>query len=351
MTDVAQHDIWALDHAAPLPAADGASVLFRTLENISPLGTQFEQTDPNNVPDGLMDVLFGQAETDVGQTSSPLRTFVILDAAQILGLPEILETSGLDHACLFQGTGEQDMRDVAPWIVHLDKDHTFTRGLFVDGDASWQLWGTSSYVLLRSRDTLDAVRKHFRRFTKFEDTNGTWLFFRFYDPDILHLYLDEADIDFRAGFFAGPQDQIIETVVYHAGQSWFEGACQHIGSTPNRKIDTKAARRIALLAAADRELANLEDRAALQNAAIDRTHFKDTARATVLAVHPLGFRGRFHLRYFIAWNLVYGADLDPLKPDIQHHLNATTVSTETRFQAISELIRSRLGQRMGALFD
>lgn len=45
-------------------------------------------------------------------------------------LPDLLERSGLEHRCLFNGSAYDDLRNVAPWIVRLEERSAFTRHLF-----------------------------------------------------------------------------------------------------------------------------------------------------------------------------------------------------------------------------
>lgn len=142
------------------------------------------------VPDALQDVLFGQSEpTDSeiemagGNVASipMMRTYAILDAAKVPNLPNLLENSGLEHSCLFKDDAYDEMKDVAPWLVRLEEDTSFTRNLFTQSDAPWHLWGAEPGVYVRSRHDLDSLWRHFRKFTRIQDDNGKWFYWRFWD--------------------------------------------------------------------------------------------------------------------------------------------------------------------------
>ncbi|MEO0751475.1 MAG: DUF4123 domain-containing protein [Pseudomonadota bacterium] len=349
MANKETEDAWMLPGAAAPPMPNPPALIRKHIGHVEPLGVLPMADDGPNVPGALDDILFGPQDLEASSSHSNVPLFALLDAARIMGLPERLDASVLEHACLFKGRAQEDLGDVAPWLVKLDRDHPLTRGLFSEGTAPWHLWQTGTYILMRSSASLPSLVTHLRRFTGFRDEDGKWLYFRFCDPALLHLYLDASDANCRAGLFGMPNGPSIAQIIYTLGTDWFalshppfEGA--------EARIDKAAVRQIAMLAAADRELAELTAKGALEASPVPTERHKQIARDTVLSVYGAGFKSRYHLRYFIAWALVYAGELDPLRGDIQTHLHDTHTSVEIRFQAISELIRARLGQRMGALF-
>ena len=183
-------DYWMVQSSAPKPPSTPAlSVL--TIKNVEPLDAQFGVADPLTVPAALQGALFGQpepTETELagasGDTSKvlPLHTFAILDAAKVKNLPEMLETSGLEHRCLFKGDAFDKLKDVAPWIVRLEEGNSFTRNLFTRSDAPWHLWDAEPGIYIRSRTKLDVVWAHFRKFTRVQDEYAKWYYWRFWEP-------------------------------------------------------------------------------------------------------------------------------------------------------------------------
>jgi hypothetical protein len=154
----------------------------QTLRDVVPLDAQLGVDDPVNVPPMLRDALFGQPDVD-----TTLRTFAILDAAKVTNLPDMLATSGLQHACLFQGDAYETMNTVAPWIVELDETNSFIRKLFTqipDKNVPWFLWDKSPGIYVRSAANLKDMVRHFRKFTRIKDADDQWFYFRFYEPDI-----------------------------------------------------------------------------------------------------------------------------------------------------------------------
>ncbi len=181
-----QDDYWkdaslteATDDAIEVPPA----LTVQTIEGVEPLDDQFGVLEPLTVPSSIWDVLFSQSEQIEGRVSQPIYTYAIVDAAKAMGLVEMLEASGLDHSCLFQGKAAEELRDVAPYIVRLEESNAFTRNLFTKGDSGWQMWDRKPGIYLRSPASLGEIRKHFRKFTKVRREDGKWFYFRFWDRD------------------------------------------------------------------------------------------------------------------------------------------------------------------------
>lgn len=166
----------------------------KTFENVAPLDAQLGVFPKKTVPDVLHDIMFGLPEptaAEIGMAGGnaaavpPMQTYAVLDAIKIANLPELLEDSGLEHRCLFKGDAHDELKDVAPWVVRLDQDSSFTRNLFTRSDAPWHLWDCEPGVYIRSRGTLDDMWRHLRKFTRLRDEGGAWLYFRFWQADIL----------------------------------------------------------------------------------------------------------------------------------------------------------------------
>lgn len=106
---------------------------------------------------------------------------------------EMLETSGLEHRCLFRGAAYDELKDVAPWLVKLEKGNSFTHRIFVKSDQPWGLWDSEPGVFIRSTWSLEELKSHFRKFTKVSDETGKWYYFRFWESSqIPNLFNDPA---------------------------------------------------------------------------------------------------------------------------------------------------------------
>lgn len=220
-------DPWTLlsgSAAVASPEPEQPALQIETIEGIEPLDTQIGVFPKKTVPDALHDALFGQPEPRATEIEAaggdpaaipPMQTYAILDAAKVTNLPEILERSGLEHRCLFKGNAYDELKNVAPWIVRLEEDNAFTRNLFTRGDAHWCMWDQEPGIYVRARGTLDDMWKHFRKFTRIQDEDGKWFYFRFWEAT---LYISSTEnrpplFPFPPSFFKSLGERKVE---FHA---------------------------------------------------------------------------------------------------------------------------------------
>jgi hypothetical protein len=134
--------------------------------------------------------LFQQSQTNV---------YAVLDGASVPDLPHVLWEQRPEHACLYRGTLESDMARVAPYLVRLEYGSPFTDWVLGQG------WGNHWGILaLTPADvTLRGMRQHFRKFLMVLDPQGERMYFRYYDPRVLRVYLPTCNTE-EMGIFFGP---------------------------------------------------------------------------------------------------------------------------------------------------
>lgn len=116
-----------------------------------------------------------------------LATYTILDGAACEDLLPMLEEHDPDHCCLYAGDLDDDVEEVAPYLVRLEADHPFTAWLLES--IGHQPWG----IFCKAPSTLRELRKHFRQFLIVKGPEGDSLYFRFYDPRVLSTFLPTCD--------------------------------------------------------------------------------------------------------------------------------------------------------------
>ena len=109
--------------------------------------------------------------------------YAILDAARDVRIYPALLDADSDYCCLYRGDLAQELAEVAPYLVTLEPQAPFTPWLLSHG------WGGSWGVFLASSAPLEVLRRHFRRFLMVYDEAGKPLYFRYYDPRVLRVYL------------------------------------------------------------------------------------------------------------------------------------------------------------------
>ena len=119
--------------------------------------------------------------SEEGQT--PQGTYAILDAARDDKIYPALADADIESLCLYLGEKADELATVAPYLLSLTREDPFTQWLMNNG------WGKSWGIFLRSSASLKELHRHFRKFLMVYDEKGTPLYFRYYDPRVLRVYL------------------------------------------------------------------------------------------------------------------------------------------------------------------
>lgn len=112
-------------------------------------------------------------------------TYAILDTARDKVIYPKIMNADVQSICLYHGAKVVELATVAPYLVHLKKNDSFTEWLLAQG------WGNSWGIFLQAPAPfkLNELQRHFRKFLMVYDEDGKPLYFRFYDPRVLRVYL------------------------------------------------------------------------------------------------------------------------------------------------------------------
>jgi Domain of unknown function (DUF4123) len=113
--------------------------------------------------------------------------YLLLDAARAeLNLYTALELNP-NNQSLYKGSAEEDLAGVAPYLFSIKDNTPFADWYFKNG------WNNSWGILLFSNAAFEDVYKHFRKFLMVKTEDGQQLYFRFYDPRVLRLFLPTCE--------------------------------------------------------------------------------------------------------------------------------------------------------------
>lgn len=108
--------------------------------------------------------------------------FVLIDAALWGAEIEVAKGFHSNFKSLFRGKAGEELSNVAPFLFSVQPQSDFANWLKYrinkDAENRRVLW-------IRSSATLDELRKHFRRFLRVKKEDGSYMFFRFYDPYVI----------------------------------------------------------------------------------------------------------------------------------------------------------------------
>jgi hypothetical protein len=113
--------------------------------------------------------------------------FAVLDAARDMNVLATLIRSGVTHTSLYEGWQGAALCDVAPYLVPLALDGP----LIAPIAGEW--WGRACGIIVTSRVRPEYVRARLRRLLMVRTPNDRTMYFRFYDPRVLRVFLPIAN--------------------------------------------------------------------------------------------------------------------------------------------------------------
>jgi Domain of unknown function (DUF4123)/FHA domain len=146
-------------------------------------------------PPSVMDVLSSQAE--------PL--YAVLDTARDPEIYPLLLASGAYYWCLYTGQSARTSEAVAPYLLYLPPECELLRKLVAQG------WGKSWGIYLTSSQPPQTIWHELRRslMVTMKET-GKWVYFRFYDPRVLRVFLPTTDARQQAEFVGTTSSFLME---------------------------------------------------------------------------------------------------------------------------------------------
>jgi len=123
--------------------------------------------------------------------------FAILDTARDIRILALLVHHKAECQSLYEGMEGSKMAHVAPYLVRLPPDSTLLEALVKEG------WGKSWGVYLTCANDFHEIRRHLRHFLEVKLPDGEQVYFRFYDPRVMRVFLPTCTAP-EADQFLGP---------------------------------------------------------------------------------------------------------------------------------------------------
>lgn len=155
----------------------------------------------------------------------PWPLFALLDAAREPRIPELLEASGEEYQSLYEGDSAEELATVAPYLTRVPTVSPLLETLVGQG------WGKSWGCFLASGAPLAEVRRRLRRLQFVEDEDGETLYFRFYDPRVLRVFLPTCTPAEAAHFFGAVEAFYVEAQSPLTMLELTEGDCREVSLT------------------------------------------------------------------------------------------------------------------------
>lgn len=109
--------------------------------------------------------------------------YALLDAARVGS--DMSDAHGLEPngVSLYKGMSEESLSDVAPCVFPFGGSEGFAAWLVAKGRG--KSWG----VFIETTVSIDEIHRHLRKFLMVRTEDGRELYFRFYDPRVLRIFL------------------------------------------------------------------------------------------------------------------------------------------------------------------
>jgi hypothetical protein len=153
---------------------------------------------PNAKPEKIIEALWSSGR-DAGT-----HIYVVLDGARNDGIYPAAIESGCECECLYRGELAPDLAEAAPYLLKLTRDHPFTYWLVGKG------WGDSWGIFVRTPATLRDLRHHFRKFLMVYSPEAKPMYFRYYDPRVLRVFLPTCNAQELAAVFGPVTSFVLE---------------------------------------------------------------------------------------------------------------------------------------------
>ncbi len=128
--------------------------------------------------------------------------YILLDAARMGDTIEKAKEINPDFDSLYRGRSEESLAVVAPYLFLFRQNTDFGKWYIENG------WGDAWGILIRSHLPMPELHRHFRKFLVVGTEDMQELYFRFYDPRVLRIFLPTCDQQQLKEFF-GPIEYFI----------------------------------------------------------------------------------------------------------------------------------------------
>ena len=127
---------------------------------------------------------------------------ILLDGARMEQSLETAKKLNPIFDSLYRGRSEEELDAVAPYLFSFPPNSDFSTWIFENG------WGSSWGLIVSTKINFEDCWKHFRKFLIIKTEEGQELYFRFYDPRVLKVFLPTCDEQQIMEFF-GPIEKFI----------------------------------------------------------------------------------------------------------------------------------------------
>jgi hypothetical protein len=147
----------------------------------------------------ITDFLLNQVENNI------CNLYAIVDSARNEDVFRYFLTDNVVYRSIFQGKMDIKFFGVSAFLVECKKDSILFNWLTTEG------WGDSCSIFLVSKAPFDDVFNHFQKFIRVYLEEDDIVYFRYYDPRVLRIYLPTCNNKEISTFFGEIQSFFVES--------------------------------------------------------------------------------------------------------------------------------------------
>ncbi len=138
------------------------------------------------------------SETELSYQHLPDSDFyAVVDGAALPEIRHKIWQENPQYCCLWSGKLSPDLEQVAPYLIHLPQQTVFSDWLLEKASRS----DCAIFFKSHSNISITQLRKSLRKHLLVNDSEGSTLVFRFYDPRVLGRFIDIASQEQRNQLF------------------------------------------------------------------------------------------------------------------------------------------------------
>ena len=116
-----------------------------------------------------------------------MHKFLLLDAARVEDNIRIARELNSSNVSIYKGTIDEELNDIAPFLFTYNDDSEFATWYFKNG------WGNSWGLIIESEYQIEETLNHFQKILIVKTEDDQEIYFRFYDPRVLRIFLPTCD--------------------------------------------------------------------------------------------------------------------------------------------------------------
>ena len=127
-------------------------------------------------------------------SDSEKQVYTVLDGASVPNIIQSLADFNAESICLYRGELDSELALMAPYLVLLPPESELTDWVLNGIGHHWGIFATSTAGM-------KTMRKHFRSFLMVYDPDGEPVYFRYYDPRVLSVFLPTCNREEKKNVF------------------------------------------------------------------------------------------------------------------------------------------------------